>query len=98
MTTSNNPSGRPKNSKNKTTKETKEILKNFIDYALNDMITIYDSLGNRDKVNLITRVLPFVMPKQIEAVEETEEKDHNITITYVPPEPYPEHLKHLQKH
>tara|TARA_R110002050_G_scaffold101255_2_gene209490 strand:+ start:78 stop:359 length:282 start_codon:yes stop_codon:yes gene_type:complete len=87
MDTTNNPKGRKKGVPNKTTAETKEILKNFIDYALEDMVKLYDELGNRDKVNLITRVLPFVLPKsEGTEAQKSEELDNTINIIYHGPD------------
>ena len=83
--TTNNPNGRPAGKPNKTTKEVKEILKDFVNYAIDDMKTLYDDLGNRDKVTLLTRILPFVLPK-VETADNDEDqlKDNRIDIFYHP--------------
>ncbi len=82
----NNWNGRPKGKRNKTTAETKILLKDFLDFTLEDMVNTYDNLGNRDKVNLITKTLPFVMPKAIEETEKTDVLDNTINIIYHGPD------------
>ena len=83
----NNRNGRKKGVANKTTAETKILLKDFLDFALEDMLKTYDNLGNRDKVNLITKILPFVMPKSEESEAlKSEELDNTINIIYHGPD------------
>ena len=71
-TTSNNPKGRVKGKPNFKTSEIKELLHQFIEYGLNDVIQNYDSLGTRDKVQFLGRVIGYVMPKPLAEVEPTE--------------------------
>jgi hypothetical protein len=86
MNATNNPKGRKKGVPNKTTAETKIILKDFLDFALNDMINTYDSLGNREKVTLLTRLIPYIMPKPLEETDKSEELDSTINIIYHSPD------------
>jgi hypothetical protein len=65
----NNPSGKPKGTLNRTTKESKEFLKQIL-FAEFD--NIQESLKNARSesdskyIDLLSKLLQFVMPKQIE--------------------------------
>jgi len=65
-----NPNGRPKGIPNRTTKEAKEFLKNIL---YSEFDNIQDSLKNARAesdskyIDLLTKLLQFVLPKQVEA-------------------------------
>ena len=67
---SNNPAGKPKGTQNRTTKESKEFLKAIL-FAEFD--NIQESLKNARQesdskyIDLLTKLLQFVLPKQVEA-------------------------------
>ena len=80
----NNPRGRTKGQPNYKTKEIKELLHQFIQHGLNDIIQNYDTLSNRDKVQFLGRVIGYVMPKPLSEVEdEPKMKDNKIEIQIV---------------
>jgi hypothetical protein len=54
--------GKPKGAINRTTKEVKELLTNFIYDKVSDLNNIYDNLEDKDKVNLIIHVSKLVLP------------------------------------
>lgn len=70
---SNNPNGRPKGVPNKSTKETREKLKTFINGALEDIQKEYDQLAPKDKLTILTKIMPFVLPKLTEEVSDPKE-------------------------
>lgn len=65
-----NPNGRPKGTPNRTTKEAKEFLKNIL-YAEFDNIqaSLQNARNESDAkyIDLLTKLLQFVLPKQVEA-------------------------------
>ena len=60
----NNPNGRPKGSQNRTTKEIKELLNNFISDNLDDLQAEYNNLDAKEKLQFFERVLKYVLPQQ----------------------------------
>jgi hypothetical protein len=60
----NNPNGRPKGSRNRTTKEIKELLNNFISDNLDDLQAEYNNLDSKEKLQFFERVLKYVLPQQ----------------------------------
>ena len=59
-----NLSGRPKGSKNRTTKEIKEILTDFIVGDIDDLQKQYDMLPAREKLQFFEKVLKYIIPRQ----------------------------------
>jgi hypothetical protein len=59
----NNKSGRPKGSENKIKKELREQLSGFVEEKLENIDSIYEGLNPRDKVKLLTEILPYCIPK-----------------------------------
>lgn len=57
-----NPKGKPVGTKNKTTVKTKEIITNFIEDKLDDVIKAFDELEAKDKVSAFTSLLKYVIP------------------------------------
>jgi hypothetical protein len=55
--------GKPKGAVNRTTKEVKELLTNFLYDKVEDLYNIYDSLDDKDKANLFIHVSKLVLPK-----------------------------------
>lgn len=73
----NNPAGKPKGTPNRTTKEAKEFLQQIL-YAEFD--NIKESLARAREesdskyIDLLTRLLQFVLPRQVEAEAKGEVK------------------------
>lgn len=62
----NNPNGRPKGTPNRTTKEVKDLLNQFISDNLDDLQSEYDKLESEKKLQFFERVLKYVIPQQRE--------------------------------
>jgi hypothetical protein len=60
----NNPNGRPKGKPNRTTKEVKQTLINFINENLDDLQSEYDKLEPMQKFQFLEKILKFVVPTQ----------------------------------
>lgn len=68
----NNPSGRPKGSKNKVTTDMKKVLKDFLTSKVVNLNSLYDDLLPNEKANFFIKLLPFVVPKMSEISAESE--------------------------
>jgi len=60
----NNPRGRPKGSKNKSTSQIKNLIQDFVSDNLDDLQKQYDNLDPKDKLQFFERILKFVLPQQ----------------------------------
>lgn len=58
--------GRTKGTPNKITSEIKESLKEFIASELNELIPKINELQINERFNILVKLLPYVMPKEIE--------------------------------
>lgn len=58
----NNPLGKPKGTKNKTTVKMKEIITAFMEEKVEDIKTAFDNLDDRGKVNAFIAMLKYVIP------------------------------------
>jgi len=59
-----NLNGRPKGAVNKTTAEAKDILAKIVSGELEYLPLHLDSLKIKDRLELLVKLLPYVMPKQ----------------------------------
>jgi hypothetical protein len=81
---SGNLNGRPKGSENKITTETKEIIKNFIDSEIKNIIAEFKELTIKERFDIITKLLPYVMPKiETVSIHEEEEEDQTVSFKFV---------------
>lgn len=55
--------GREKGTPNKITAEIRQILKNMVDSELSYISANIDSLSLESRVNLLTKLLPYTLPK-----------------------------------
>lgn len=62
--TTNNPNGRPKGSKNKATKNLREIIKTFLEKNADDLQTEFAKLDAKDKLLFFEKLLKFAIPTQ----------------------------------
>jgi hypothetical protein len=59
-----NVNGRPRGVGNKVTKEAKDVLASFVSGELEYLQLYMDSLKVKDRLELLIKLLPYVMPKQ----------------------------------
>lgn len=77
-----NVNGRPKGAVNKTTAETKELLQKIVSNELETIEKRLELLDNKDRIDAIIRLLPYVIPKQSEiSVEAKNNQFTPVTIT-----------------
>ena len=65
--------GRRKGSVNKTTKELRERIKEIVDSELENIETILGKLTEKERTDLLAKLLPFVLPKMNEHIIENNE-------------------------
>ena len=58
----NNPLGKPKGTKNKTTVKMNEIISSFMENKVEDVKTAFDKLEPKDKVSSFISLLKYVIP------------------------------------
>lgn len=79
-----NINGRPKGALNKTTAETKELLKKIVSNELETIAQRLELLDNKDRIDAIIRLLPYIVPKQTEIAVETKNSNFTpVTITLI---------------
>ena len=77
-----NVNGRPKGAVNKTTAETKELLQKIVSNELETIAQRLELLDNKDRIDAIIRLLPYIVPKQSEiSVEAKSAQFQPIVIT-----------------
>lgn len=77
-----NVNGRPKGAVNKTTAETKELLQKIMSNELETIEKRLELLDNKDRIDAIIRLLPYIIPKQSEiSVEAKNNQFTPVTIT-----------------
>lgn len=67
-TTGKKYGGRKKGTPNKTTSETKQLLQNVVTKQIEKLETTLNKLDPVDRVNAISKLLPYILPKQNENV------------------------------
>ena len=74
--------GRAKGTPNRTTAETKELLQAIISKELDKLGEMLALLEPNERINAISKLLPYILPKQTEiAIETREFIQEPITIT-----------------
>ncbi|TXE10503.1 hypothetical protein ES711_00925 [Gelidibacter salicanalis] len=63
---SGNPKGRPKGKSNKTTQEIKDLMQSFLESKIDELDEVYDQLEPKDKINAMIKMLPYLVPKQLQ--------------------------------
>jgi hypothetical protein len=71
-------SGRPKGAANKTTSELRQMMSDFVVDGWETMRTNYHTLSPSEQIAVITKIIPFVMPK-LAPVDAPPEHDPTIT-------------------
>ena len=69
---SNNPSGRPKGSKNKVTAELKTFIARFLKKNSKTLQQDWDKLSSYQRVVMTEKLLPFVLPKVNDGITQEE--------------------------
>ena len=64
--------GRPKNSGNKSTAETKTLLHTIVGNQLDEVEDLLNKLEPKEKLDAIIKLLPYVLPRQTEIVIDKE--------------------------
>ena len=74
--------GRAKNTPNRTTAQSKDIVQKVINAELGNLETLLSKLTAKDRVNALIKLLPFVIPKQQEiSIEAPVHQLQPITLT-----------------
>ncbi|MDF1517880.1 MAG: hypothetical protein RQ864_05590 [Lutibacter sp.] len=58
--------GRAKGTPNRTTAETKKMLQSIIGKEIESLSFLLDKLEPNERINAISKLLPYIMPKQSE--------------------------------
>jgi hypothetical protein len=66
MATGIKTGGRTKGTPNRTTTETKQILKNIVSAEIDNINGLLDKLEPKERLDVIIRLLPYILPKQNE--------------------------------
>lgn len=74
---SGNPHGRPKGSANNANKELKEILKGLMENEIMNLDKRLNTLNDYQRLIVITKLLPFVLPK-LRDIEEDVYKEYEL--------------------
>ena len=71
--------GRVAGTPNRSTSETKAVLQATLSAEIDKIPELLAELGPKEKLEAITRLLPFILPKQSDILVQAEEKEHNFT-------------------
>jgi len=72
--------GRTKGTLNRTSAKTKEIIQKVVSNELDNIENLLDSLEPYDRINVIIKLLPYIVPKQKELFLD---KPEPITISFI---------------
>lgn len=75
-----NRNGRPKGAVNKTTAETKELLQAIVSKEINKLGEMLEKLEQKERIEAITKLLPYIVPKQSEVSITEPEPPKNLII------------------
>lgn len=64
MATRKKTGGRTKGTPNRTTAETKQLLQNVLSKQIDSLQTTLNKLSPLDRVNALSKLLPYILPKQ----------------------------------
>ena len=82
-----NINGRPKGAVNKTTAETKELLQKIVSNELEGIAERLEQLDNKERIDAVIKLLPYIVPRQTEVSIDTETKLNTfepLTINLIP--------------
>lgn len=66
----NNPRGRKKGTPNYTTQEIRKTIKSALENEFSNISNLLGTLSPKDRIEMIVKLLPFVIPKCEESEEE----------------------------
>ncbi|MBC7525912.1 MAG: hypothetical protein H7239_15935 [Flavobacterium sp.] len=66
MATGTKTGGRSKGTPNRTTAETKQLLQTIVGKELDNLGTMLEQLEPNERINAISKLLPYILPKQSE--------------------------------
>ena len=66
--------GRTKGTPNRTTAETKELLQTIVSKELDKLGAMLEQLEPNERINAISKLLPYILPKQSETSFSTEDQ------------------------
>jgi hypothetical protein len=79
-----NVNGRPKGALNKTTAETKELIRSIVSNQLDEVEALLNQMEAKERFDAIIKLLPYIVPRQNEiTVEAKEELFKTLTITLI---------------
>ena len=55
--------GREKGTPNKISVQMKEVLTNYVESELNTLLPMVEELNTIERLNILTKLLPYIMPK-----------------------------------
>lgn len=70
MATGIKTGGRTKGTPNRTTAETKTLLQSIVNREIKNLSLLLEQLEPNERVNALTKLLPYIVPKQTEIVVE----------------------------
>lgn len=63
--------GRSKGTPNRTTAETKQLLQSIVSKELDNLGAMLEQLEPNERINAISKLLPYILPKQTEIAVES---------------------------
>jgi hypothetical protein len=79
MATGKKTGGRSKGTPNRTTAETKELLQKIVNKEIDSLSLLLEQLEPNERVNALSKLLPYIVPKQNEVKAEITNTDKNMT-------------------
>lgn len=58
--------GRKAGTPNKSTQEMRDFMQAFLESKLDDLNEVFEQLKPKDKINALIKLLPYLMPKQMQ--------------------------------
>jgi hypothetical protein len=75
--------GRSKGTPNRTTAETKELLQKIVNKEIDGLSLLLEQLEPNERINAISKLLPYIVPKQSEVLTKDFTKIEPITFTII---------------
>lgn len=72
--------GRTKGTPNRTPHETKIILQSIVNNELEYIANLLEQVAPKDRLDAIIKLLPYIVPKQLEQVKEDAPKEFTVKV------------------